>query len=287
MKRWFKTTWFGARRKGTYAKGRQTAEFSDFPLSGFGDSRIATKYVDPLTDEDVRQLNSLLPWKCFTVDTKGRRFGDRAWPGKRESPQLIPDPRILRMNEAFGLRDKHVLEIGCFEGIHTIALCALAERVTAIDSRIENVVKTIVRAALFGVHPTVFKCDIEDAGDWSLVPPVDVVHHVGVLYHLSDPASHLLRLGSITRHGMMLDTHFALPEQATERYTINGRDFSYKRYGEGGRSDAFSGMYDHAKWLTLDAIRALLTEGGLARIEVLEERNERNGPRVLLFALRG
>jgi hypothetical protein len=46
-------------------------------------------------------------------------------------------------------------------------------------------------------------------------------------------------------------------------------------------------MYDYAKWLTLDAIRSLLAEAGLPRIEVVEERMEKNGPRVLLFALRG
>jgi tRNA (mo5U34)-methyltransferase len=37
------------------------------------------------------------------------------------------------------LSNKDVLEIGCFEGIHTIGLCNYSRRVYAVDSRIENV----------------------------------------------------------------------------------------------------------------------------------------------------
>ncbi len=284
MKRWVQKLLQGPAAAGSGQQGAQTAASSDFPLTGFAGEHLVTKYVDRLSDDDLREVNALLPWKCFTLDANGRRFGDRAWPGKRESPQVIPDPRVLRMNERFGLRDKEVLEVGCFEGIHTIALCAVAKHVTAIDSRIENVIKTIVRTALFGERPAVFKCDVEAAEDASLLGRVDVVHHVGVLYHLRDPVKHLLRLGEIAREGVMLDTHFAMPEQATEHYGVDGREFAYKRYGEGGRSDVFSGMYDHAKWLTLEDIRRLLAEASFPHIDIVEERTERNGPRVLLFA---
>jgi hypothetical protein len=284
VRRWLAKVLQGPIAERSGQEGTETAASIDFPLTGFTGEHLVTKYVDHLSDDDLRQLNTILPWKCFTLDANGRRFGDRAWSGKRESPQVIPDPRIVRLNERFGLRDKEVLEVGCFEGIHTIALCAMAKDVTAIDSRIENVIKTIVRTALFGARPAVFKCDVEAAEDATLLAPVDVVHHVGVLYHLRDPVKHLLFLGSIARHGVMLDTHFAMPEQATERYDVDGREFAYKRYGEGGRSDVFSGMYDHAKWLTLRDIRCLLTDASLPRIDIVEERMERNGPRVLLFA---
>ncbi len=284
-------TWIGRLLSGTAVKTNARdgarAVSGEFPLVGFPAASIPTKYIDGLTDEDLRELDHLLPWKCFTVDAKGRRFGDRAWPGKRETPAVIPDPRIVMMNDRLDLRGKRVLEFGCFEGVHTIALCRFGAAVTAVDSRIENVVKTIVRTAFFGERPTVFKCDVEDQGDWRSLPKVDFVHHVGVLYHLRDPVQHLIRLGALTGRGIMLDTHYALPDQAAERYAVDGREFAYRRYEEGGRKDVFSGMYDHAKWLTLDAIRSLLTEAGLPRIEVVEERRERNGPRVLLFALRG
>ena len=94
----------------------------DFQFDGFTSNCIETEHVDSLGDDELRELNALLRWNCFTADVHGRRFGQRAWPGKREQPQVVPDVRIVQMNEKFGLADKHVLEVGCFEGVHTIGL---------------------------------------------------------------------------------------------------------------------------------------------------------------------
>jgi len=57
-------------------------------------------------------------------------------------------------------------------------------------------------------------------------------------------------------------------------------------YRELGHDDAFSGLSAHSKWLPLDVIVALLRETGLGQVEVVETRQERNGPRVLLLASR-
>lgn len=257
-----------------------------FPFTGFTENRVATPLVDALSDEDLMELNGLLRWHCFTADSKGRRFGRRSQPGKREEPQSIPDPRIADMDSRFGLKGKTVLEIGCFEGVHTIGLAMLGANVTAIDSRMENVVKTIVRAALFGFHPRVFKCDVEDPAQQALLPQVDLLHHVGVLYHLVDPVTHLRQLASKVTHGLMLDTHYAEPEKATSSYEVAGQSFAYMRYLESGRAEVFSGMYDHARWLTLDGLISVLKELGFARVDVVEKRAERNGSRVRLFAAR-
>ncbi|MGH8601681.1 MAG: class I SAM-dependent methyltransferase, partial [Gammaproteobacteria bacterium] len=231
-------------------------------------------------------LNALLPWKCFTVDSKGRRFGDRAWPGKRETPQPVPDPRIVELNERFDLRDKHVLELGCFEGVHTTALCSFGARVTAIDSRIENVVKTIVRCAMFGYSPTVFVCDLERAEHCERLPYVDILHHIGVLYHLTDPVDHLRMLMPLLKTGIILDTHYAEDGDAKDTYAVGERAFRYQRYQEGGKADVFSGMRDHAKWLRLDDIVTVLTELGFGDVNVVRKQAMRNGPRVLLYAQR-
>jgi tRNA (mo5U34)-methyltransferase len=239
-----------------------------------------------LSDEELKWLNSALNWNCFTVDQKGRRFGDAAWSGKRSSPQEIPDHRILLMDKHFKLSDKHVLEIGCFEGIHTIGLSMFAKKVTAIDSRIENVVKTIVRCAMFGCSPVVFKHDVEEQSAKTSMPEVDVVHHVGVLYHLRDPVGHLIELGRCCRSGIMLDTHYCQEEEARDEYEVGGKCYRYKNYRESGYQDVFSGMYDHAKWLRLDDIRTVLREAGFGKVDIHETRQERNGPRVLLFAER-
>jgi hypothetical protein len=176
--------------------------------------------------------------------------------------------------------------VGCFEGVHTIALCRLADEVTAVDARVENVVKTLVRCAFFDVRPRVLVYDLErDEEDEVL--RADLCHHVGVLYHLEDPVSHLRRLGTWISRGLMLDTHYAQDEDATEEYEVDGEGFRFRRYRELGRRDVFSGVRPSSKWLRLEDITELLRGAGFGSVDVVETREERNGARVLLFAERG
>jgi 2-polyprenyl-3-methyl-5-hydroxy-6-metoxy-1,4-benzoquinol methylase len=256
------------------------------PLRGYTEHRHEIAYVDPLSDDDLSRLNDLLPWKAFTVDRHGRRFGGVAWQGKRDQPQPVPDRRALLLDERFRLADKHVLEFGCFEGIHTVGLMRFAAEVTAVDGRIENVVKTILRTALYGYHPRVFLHDVDQVpADYNHLQ-ADVLHHVGVLYHLRDPVRHLLEIGRYIRWGVMLDTHYALDEEAQLEYEVNGRAYRYKLFQERGRADVFSGLGTSSKWLPLDVITDLLEQSGFGNVEVVETRHERNGPRVLLIARR-
>ena len=82
----------------------------------------------------------------------------------------------------------------------------------------------------------------------------------------------------------MLDTHIAKPHEATESYESGGKVWKYKRYAEGGHQDVFSGAYDHAKWIELSTIEQVLRECGFANQKLIEERAERNGPRILIIA---
>lgn len=257
----------------------KTRELASVPPDGFTEHLVASGHVEALSADDLKRLNELLPWMCFTADTQGRRFGNIAWKGKRQTPQVIPDARVVEMDKAFGLKGKNVLEVGCFEGVHTIALATFGAEVTAVDSRIENVVKTIVRCNLFGHKPTCFVCDIEKHEDVMQLPKVDYVHHVGVLYHLKDPVKHLQRLAAITGSGFLLDTHYATPEMVNNAYRQNGREYRYYHYREKGRDEVFSGMYDHAKWLLLDDLKALLASLGFGKFVMLKDEQQRNGPR--------
>jgi hypothetical protein len=45
-------------------------------------------------------------------------------------------------------------------------------------------------------------------------------------------------------------------------------------------------MGQGARWLPLDDLTAVLRHAGFVDVDVVEERGERNGPRVLLFAQR-
>jgi 2-polyprenyl-3-methyl-5-hydroxy-6-metoxy-1,4-benzoquinol methylase len=256
------------------------------PLRGYTENQHEIAYVDPLSDDDLSRLNDLLPWKAFTVDRHGRRFGGVAWRGKRDQPQAVPDRRALLLDERFRLADKHVLEFGCFEGIHTVGLMRFAAKVTAVDGRMENVAKTIVRTALYGYHPRVFVHDVEQVPASYDLLRADVLHHVGVLYHLKDPVRHLLEIGRYVRLGVMLDTHYALDDEAQLVYQVNGQNYRYRQFQERGRADVFSGLGASSKWLPLDVITDLLKQTGFGNVEVVETRRERYGPRVLLIARR-
>lgn len=159
----------------------------------------------------------------------------------------------------------------------------MAERVTAVDSRIENVVKTQVRCAMAGHYPGVHCWDVES----SVIPSginlsCDVLHHVGVLYHLRDPVGHLERIAPKVSQSIMLDTHVA--SQGDPLKKENG--YCYYEFSEHGRKNPFAGMYDYAKWLLLEDLEKLLGVLGFRNIEVAEKRNERNGLRVLIYAHR-
>jgi 2-polyprenyl-3-methyl-5-hydroxy-6-metoxy-1,4-benzoquinol methylase len=258
-----------------------------FPLLTDDEGRTLTRYVDDLSDEDLNRLNDLLPWQCFTLDSKGRRFGKQASANKRNLPQLIPDRRIKELNRRYPLDGLSVLEVGCFEGIHTIALAGYGANVVGIDSRIENVAKTIVRTWSFGFQAAVFQCDVEQVLDFAKVPEVDITHHMGVLYHLVDPVTHLQEVAQKTRKAILLDTHYAREDEANKQYEVNGVSYRYKHYHEGGREEAFAGMYSYAKWLTLETLVSLLKNQSFTNIDIAELRDERNGARTLIFADRG
>jgi hypothetical protein len=252
----------------------------------YDDGRISIPGVELLGDEELEQLNELLPWHCFTVDSSGRPFGKPAWEGKRADPQKIPDPRIELFDERFGLAGKHVLEVGCFEGVHTTALCARAGSVTAVDGRIENVVKTIVRCAFFDQHPKVLACDLENPQLPRELLEADLCTHIGVLYHLTDPVGHLHQLADWVGEGLALDTHVARADELNGEYEAHGRSYPFRKWNE-QQTDPFSGMRAHAKWLLLEDLQQVLTDAGFGTIDLVEERDERNGARVLLFARKG
>lgn len=241
--------------------------------------------IEAMSDEELVYLNDLLPWSCFVLDSHGRRFGAPTRPGKRTEPQSIPDSRIVELDRRVGLSGKKVLEIGCFEGIHTAGLCGFGAEVEAVDSRVELVSKTVVRCSLMGLAPSVHLWNAEEPPPFPERVRNDVTHHVGVLYHLKDPVAHLEMLCPLIGHTLMLDTHIATPADSLREYqSANGKTYSYRKKKESGREEPFSGMYDHSKWLLEETVCEILREQGFDSVDVAERRDEKNGARILLFA---
>ncbi len=197
----------------------------------------------------------------------------------------VPDKRVTLADARFGLKDLTVLEIGCFEGIHTADLARRARHVKACDSRIVNLAKTAVRCAMYQINATVFLWDVEQPLPRGQDASCDILFHVGVLYHLVDPIGHLRRIAPQVRRGVILDTHYAADNKATDTYVVNGDTFRCRQMDEGGVANVFSGMYQNARWLKLDDLVKVLADLGFGKVEVMT-REERHGPRVLILAER-
>jgi hypothetical protein len=256
------------------------------PLHGYAAGASPIPLVETLSDAELQELNEILPWKAFVADSSGRRFGSRASLTKRFLAEPVPDPRIVTLHERVDLTGLTVFEVGCFEGIHTVALAQRAARVKACDSRIGNVVKTAVRCAMFQVRPTLFVWNVEQQ------PPVgqdldcDVLHHVGVFYHLLDPVAHMTRIAPFVRRAIMLDTHYSEPNKATETFFFGGRNYRYQPFRESGLGDVFSGMYETSRWLLLPDIVELLRGVGFTKVDVISDYAPRYGPRCTIIAER-
>lgn len=237
--------------------------------------------IEGLSDEDLERLNACLPWAAFVEDSKGRQFGR---PSKRSVPQQIPDRRVVLLEKSLDLSAMSVLELGCFEGIHTVALAERARRVVAVDARLENVLKTVIRCWAFDVTAEVGLWNVEESIPEHMDARCDLLFHVGVLYHLTDPVGHLQTMRSLVSDSLLLDTHVALMKDATRSYKVDGVTYRYQLQGEANRVSPFAGVGDHAKWLTEEDLLCALGNSGFGEVRVVERRDERNGPRVLLTA---
>lgn len=242
--------------------------------------------VSSLSDEQVLQVNSLLPWAAVTLDESGRHIGSPWSTDKRSTPQSLIDKRHRALDKVYPFAGKHILEVGCFEGIHTISCASLGARVTAVEGRMENLLKTITRLWCYGYQADVKRWDLEEDAPADIPPDWDLLHHVGVLYHLSDPVRHLQHVLARTREAVLLDTHVATDlASASSSYEVDGHSFAYYHHDE-NTSSPFAGVRDHAKWMLVEDIERLLAAAGFSDIRMSSDRIERNGRRITLWAFK-
>jgi SAM-dependent methyltransferase len=235
----------------------------------------------PLGDDIIDEINQMFDWHAAAELPDGRLLGRIKPGGKRPVPNAIPDRRIQKLNDYVDLSDKSVLEIGCFEGIHTTGLGMFSPNVTGIDVRPVNVMKTLARLSLHGVDAQAFIADCEKirAGFGSF----DVVFHFGVLYHLMHPVEHIKGLGEICEY-LYLDTHFTLDTIVDTTIEVDGASYHGKSIDEGGWKDPYSGKDAKAIHLTAGSLLLALEHAGFANRRIVQIRDERNGPRILILA---
>ena len=89
---------------------------------------------------------------------------------------FVADPRIARLQEEISVEGKRVLELGCLEGGHSVALSRRKPReLVAVEGRPANYVRCCVVKNLFGLDNVRFRLDdvrkvsIERYGRFDLV----------------------------------------------------------------------------------------------------------------------
>jgi tRNA (mo5U34)-methyltransferase len=235
-----------------------------------------------LDDRIIEEVNDLLDWRAAALLPDGRVSG-KVSPGKRANPVKLPDKRIKLLDEFIGLGGKSVLEVGCFEGLHTLGLLHFTDDVTAIDLRPVNVCKTLMRLSLHGAAAKVFLADCEHLD--ASFGRFDVVFHFGVLYHLDNPVQHLANLATLA-DTLYCDTHVARENVPLKTEIVDGETFHYAPLGEQGWADPFSGAHAFSKNLAMESLERALQRAGYSQRRVVQVRDERNGPRILLIASR-
>ncbi len=244
---------------------------------------------------NLERLNALLPWSSFAWIGDDAVLGAPWSASKRDTPARYPDRGVEQLNERLPLAGLSVLELGCFEGHHSISLARHAREVWGIDGRIENVIKTLVRVWMAGLERSVsvnlldlergtLKNQLESLGRSE---PFDVVHHRGVLYHLSDPVANLVQCAEVTRSHLYLHTQIARDDQADSVLEHSSGRYDVFRYREPNIEFApFAGITPHAHWMTRSSLERLLQSIGFAKVEVIQVIEERNGLRLELIASR-
>ena len=164
----------------------------------------------------------------------------------------------------FSLTGKRTLDVGCNDGRHSVELARAGAHVHAVDAREENL--KLAYKACEGLNVRFERCNLEG---W-MFPVVDACWHCGVLYHLRYPVYHLVRNLPQIKQCLYLSTHY-----------VNGAGNFHREFPDKPRE----GMGDTSLRLSRQTILDVLMEFGF-EVEIVDDRVERNGPRIELVAWR-
>ena len=244
-------------------------------------------------ESSFSKLDVMLPWSSYFYTDDVHSIGTPWSSRKRAGAQPFPDPTVEKLNKIISLKNLSILEVGCYEGHHTTSLALHSNDVWAIDGRIENVIKTLVRTWLSNCERNV-NVNLVDLETNNLVDalaklgrtsPFDLIHHRGVLYHLSHPLSHLRQCANICTKHLYLHTQIASEDSANKDVTVDGIAYRVLEYKE-PKVDVspYAGITNYAYWLTQDSLMKALSDVGFTDVKIIKLKDERNGTRIQLLA---
>ncbi len=249
--------------------------------------------IENLDQGSIETMNVMLPWSSYFVVNGNKIIGSAWTKTKRNNAQPFPDKGVEKLAKLVDMSGLTVFEVGCYEGHHTVTLARHARHVAAVDGRIENVLKTMVRiwatklenkasSSLINLEQGNLKSQLKNAG---LEKQFDLIHHRGVLYHLSDPVDNILQCAAICRRFLYLHTQIASDEAATNTVERDGKKYSFYKYKEPKvEFSPFAGICEYALWLSRNSLLELLQNAGFKKISIISEVQERHGPRIEILA---
>jgi len=193
---------------------------------------------------------------------------------------MIKDNRLQRaIKRGFSVSGLRVLEPSCGHGHVTRDLCEMGADVTTFDVRQENLNKAAELCRADSYSPTVMLEDAENVERFGSFP---VVVHFGLLYHLEQPKTHLLKVLGVVSDTLLLDTHVC--EDAAAVWV---NDFSWGAWWHEGSGDfAAKEGQRQSWWLTRDGLRHIMEEAGFLVDQLSDDKHAANGRRVLYLATR-
>jgi GT2 family glycosyltransferase/SAM-dependent methyltransferase len=186
---------------------------------------------------------------------------------------FVADNRVTRLTGELDLAGRRVLELGCLEGGHSVALSRLGPReLVSVEGRAASFVRCCVVKNVFGLDNVRFAFD-----DVRQVTPArygrfDVVVSMGVLYHLPDPHVLLANLAELT-DVVYLSTHYA-----NDRHPENGPQAELdtplgrrrgRLYQEYGLADPLSGLDQHSFWPYETDLLEMCRASGFVNVKVM------------------
>jgi GT2 family glycosyltransferase len=186
---------------------------------------------------------------------------------------FVADERITRLRGELDLAGRRVLELGCLEGGHSVALSRLGPReLVSVEGRAANFVRCCVVKTVFGLDNVRFAFDDVRHVTLERYGRFDAAVSMGVLYHLPDPHVLLGHLAELT-DVVYLSTHYA-----NDRYPEHGPEAELKTphgrrrgrlYQEYGLADPLSGLDPRSFWPYETELLDMCRAAGFADIKVM------------------
>lgn len=168
---------------------------------------------------------------------------------------------LKELDTIFPLTGKNVIEFGCFDGYQSLGLCHLNVKLTCVDARADNVIKT--RAALNAVGFDARICidDFHNAHT-NKYGRFDLAFAHGVYYHSVAPFVFLENLISLSDH-IFLGGFCAtedLPSDPWHDLEYQGRSYRAKHYLE--TTNFTAGVNEQAWYFHKEDLKRFFAERG-------------------------